>query len=74
MLLPEVLGKLEETPELAPVPAMRTQSPCIPRDDLDKPHLQGWNARCSRRARRSSILDYAGTAARGMGQGNILIS
>ena len=51
VLLPEVLGKLAETPELAPAPARGTQSPRVPRDDLDKPHLPGRKARCSRRAR-----------------------
>lgn len=41
VLLPEVLGKLAETTELAPAPTRRTQSPRVPWDDLDKPHLQG---------------------------------
>lgn len=74
MLLPEVLGKLAETPELAPAPARGTQSPRVPRDDLDKPHLPGWKARCSRRARASRILDYTGTAAGAAGQGDVFIS
>lgn len=41
MLLPEVLGKLAETPGLAPAPARETQSLRVPQDDLDRPHLRG---------------------------------
>lgn len=38
-MLPEVLGELAETPEVAPVPAERTKSPCFPQNDLLQPHL-----------------------------------
>lgn len=40
MLLPEVLGKLAETPGLAPAPARGTQSLRVPRDDLDRPTIE----------------------------------